>query len=39
MCTPLTVIAWGVGAGIGEDSPDFRATIGFQHSFNGWYFR
>jgi hypothetical protein len=38
-CTPLTVVAWGVGAGIGEDSPDFRATIGFQHSFNGWFFR
>ncbi len=36
--TPLTVVAAGVGAGVGEDSPDLRATIGFQHSFNGWYF-
>jgi hypothetical protein len=35
--TPLTVIAAGVGAGIGDDSPDFRATIAFQHSMNAWY--
>jgi hypothetical protein len=36
--TPLTVIAGGVGTGIGSDSPDFRITIGFQHSLNAWYF-
>ena len=27
--TPLTVIAAGAGAGIGEDSPDFRITLAF----------
>jgi hypothetical protein len=32
-CNPLTVVAFGVGAGIGDDSPDFRATVGFQRSF------
>jgi hypothetical protein len=37
--TPLTVVAAGVGAGVGEDSPDLRVTVGFQHSFEGWYFR
>lgn len=37
--TPLTVIAAGAGAGIGEDSPDFRLALAFQHSFNAWYFR
>ncbi|MFN7141083.1 MAG: hypothetical protein ACK4UN_17270, partial [Limisphaerales bacterium] len=31
--TPLTLIAIGLGAGIGEESPDFRATAGFQKSF------
>ncbi len=36
--TPLTVIAAGVGAGIGDDSPDFRITLAFQHSLNAWYF-
>lgn len=36
--TPLTVIALGAGAGFGEDSPDFRASLAFQHSFNAWYF-
>lgn len=35
--TPLTVIAAGVGAGFGEDSPDFRTTLAFQHSFNAWF--
>jgi hypothetical protein len=30
--TPLTVLTAGVGAGFGEDSPDVRATIGFQHA-------
>jgi hypothetical protein len=30
---PLTVLAGGVGAGIGDDSPDFRLTLGFQRSF------
>lgn len=35
--TPLTVIAAGVGAGVGADSPDLRITLAFQHSFNGWY--
>lgn len=36
--TPLTVIAGGFGAGIGSDSPDFRITLGFQHSLNVLYF-
>jgi len=36
--TPLTVIAGGLGAGIGEDSPDFRVSLAFQHSLNAWYF-
>jgi len=36
--TPLTVIAGGLGAGIGNDSPDFRITVAFQHSLNAWYF-
>ncbi len=31
--TPLTVLAAGVGAGIGDESPEVRTTIGFQHSF------
>lgn len=31
--TPLTVLVFGVGAGIAEQSPDFRATVGFQQSF------
>ncbi len=31
--TPLTVLVFGVGAGIAEESPDFRATVGFQQSF------
>lgn len=30
--TPLTVLTAGVGAGFGPDSPDVRATIGFQHA-------
>ena len=30
--TPLTVLTAGVGAGFGRDSPDVRATIGFQHA-------
>lgn len=35
--TPLTVIAVGVAAGAGADSPDFRATLAWQHSFNAWF--
>jgi hypothetical protein len=30
---PLTVLAVGVGAGIAEDSPETRVTIGIQYSF------
>jgi hypothetical protein len=30
--TPLTVFTLGAGAGIGGDSPDYRVTVGFQHS-------
>ena len=30
---PLTVLSLGVGAGIGDDSPDFRVAFGFQLSF------
>jgi hypothetical protein len=29
---PLTVLAIGVGAGVGPDSPDVRITLGFQRS-------
>ena len=31
--TPQTLYAVGLGTGIGEDSPKFRLTFGFQHSF------
>ncbi len=31
--TPLTVFSLGLGAGIGNQSPDFRATLGYQRSF------
>ncbi len=31
--TPLLVLSLGAGAGIGEDSPDFRLRGGFQYSF------
>lgn len=31
--TPLTLIAVGLGAGVGDESPKFRATLGFQKSF------
>lgn len=31
--SPLTVLTSGIGAGIGEDSPDLRLTVGFQRSF------
>lgn len=31
--TPLSLIAFGLGAGVGDESPDFRATFGFQKSF------
>lgn len=30
---PRTVLSLGVGAGIGDESPSFRATFGFQRSF------
>jgi hypothetical protein len=32
-CTPLSVIAAGIGTGIAEDSPDLRVTFAFQKSF------
>ncbi len=31
--TPLKTLSFGVGAGIGSDSPNFRATLGYQQSF------
>lgn len=31
--TPLTVLSFGAGAGMGEESPDYRITVGAQHSF------
>ncbi len=31
--TPLTLIAVGLGTGVGDESPKFRATLGFQKSF------
>lgn len=31
-CNPLTVFTFGIGTGIGDDSPDFRAVVGFQRS-------
>ncbi len=31
--SPLTVLSIGAGAGLTEDSPDFRITAGFQQSF------
>lgn len=31
--TPLTVISLGLGAGIGDESPSFRAMLGLQQSF------
>jgi hypothetical protein len=37
-CTPLSVISTGAGAGIGEDSPDVRIAVSFQHSFTACYF-
>jgi len=32
-CTPLSVIAAGIGTGVAEDSPDLRVTFAFQKSF------
>jgi hypothetical protein len=32
-CTPLSVLAAGIGTGIAEDSPDIRVTFAFQRSF------
>lgn len=32
--TPLTVVVAGAGVGIAEQSPDARATVGFQHSLS-----
>ena len=31
--TPLTVLSFGLGAGLTSQSPDFRATLGLQRSF------
>ncbi len=31
---PLTVVAIGLGAGVTDDSPDFRATLGVQRALN-----
>ena len=31
--TPLKVFSLGLGAGLSSDSPDFRATFGYQQSF------
>lgn len=31
--TPRIVLSAGAGAGLSNDSPDFRATVGFQRSF------
>jgi len=31
--TPFTVLSIGAGAGIGEDSENYRITFGFQHAF------
>lgn len=31
--TPLTVISGGLGFGIGDESPDVRAILGFQYTF------
>jgi hypothetical protein len=32
--TPQTVLVAGAGAGLGEESPEARATVGFQHSLS-----
>lgn len=32
--TPQTVLVVGAGVGMGDESPDARATIGFQHSLS-----
>jgi hypothetical protein len=32
-CTPLSVLAAGVGTGLAEDSPEIRVTLAFQRSF------
>ncbi|MDD5232326.1 MAG: hypothetical protein PHG91_02920 [Syntrophales bacterium] len=31
--TPFTLIGFGASAGLGDQSPRFRITLGFQHSF------
>lgn len=31
--TPLTVVAAGAGAGLGDESPGFRLSLAFQHLF------
>jgi len=36
--TPLTVLALGAGAGIGDESPDVRVMVGFQHSLTFLHF-
>lgn len=30
--TPLTLVTGGAGIGFGDESPDFRAVVGFQHA-------
>lgn len=32
-CTPLTVLAAGIGTGVAEDSPDLRVSFAFQRAF------
>lgn len=34
---PLTVLAFGAGAGLNRDSPDYRITAGFQRALNLFY--
>jgi hypothetical protein len=34
---PLTVLATGVGAGLTDESPDFRFNISFQRAVNLFY--
>src|SRR2546422_849854 len=34
MVTAHSVVSLGVGFGVGEDSPDFRITLGFQYELH-----